>query len=200
MDPFNIQEINKLLASSTEVSRDTSNQEKRTFEEGKRQLLAQFDNHPVTQEIAAGADSENISGTLNGRGNLFSFIGFPLGSAPIVELRDILVTRLTLGNPVVSQSNEGISYRFPVNVPLDEIYESTPLPFEVGNSWVAGIEQGISGFSNFLYVAAKASRSGKGIETKNIISGQDFKPTPYLLAMLKTFIDNLGGHASNFDF
>ena len=41
----------------------------------KNQLIQEFLNHPITQEIKAGPNASNSSGTLNGKGNLFSFIG-----------------------------------------------------------------------------------------------------------------------------
>ena len=42
-------------------------------------LLAAFEEHPVTKEIDAGPGSNNSSGTLGGYGNLFTFIGFERG-------------------------------------------------------------------------------------------------------------------------
>ena len=41
-----------------------------------RQMLREFDSHPVTTEISSGPKAGNTSNTLSGRGNLFSFIGF----------------------------------------------------------------------------------------------------------------------------
>ena len=39
-------------------------------------MIAKFLNHPVTIEIKGGIDASNISGTLSGITNLYSFIGF----------------------------------------------------------------------------------------------------------------------------
>ena len=50
----------------------------REFERIKKQALAEFDKHPVTQEINGGIQAKNISNTLpgtKGDANLFSFIG-----------------------------------------------------------------------------------------------------------------------------
>ena len=49
------------------------------FELEKNKLLEEFDNHPITQQMYAGADDPSINypgGPLNGIGNLFSFLGF----------------------------------------------------------------------------------------------------------------------------
>ena len=44
----------------------------------KARMIEEFIDHPVSQEIAAGAGATNSSGTLTGGyGNLFTFIGFP---------------------------------------------------------------------------------------------------------------------------
>jgi hypothetical protein len=45
-------------------------------EDGKARLLQDLNNHPVTKEIESGETASNVSGTLGGKGNLFSFIGF----------------------------------------------------------------------------------------------------------------------------
>ena len=46
------------------------------FEKIKNQFLAEFSRHPITMELRGGANSSNISGTLGGYGNLYSFLGF----------------------------------------------------------------------------------------------------------------------------
>ena len=53
-------------------------------------FLQDFNSHPVTKEIEAGPNSSNISGTLGGTGNLFTYIGFSSGSKPIEPLRKTL--------------------------------------------------------------------------------------------------------------
>jgi hypothetical protein len=55
------------------------------FLESKEMFFNNFDQHPVTQEINGGPSSSNISNTLNGIGNLFSFIGFYKNSNPIKD-------------------------------------------------------------------------------------------------------------------
>ena len=49
---------------------------KDSYLENKDKFMEDFDNHPVTQEIEGGPSAKNTSNTLNGIGNLFSYIGF----------------------------------------------------------------------------------------------------------------------------
>jgi len=53
-------------------------------------MISEFLNHPITVEIKTGPYAENISGTLNGYGNLFSFIGFSDGDDPINPIEGLL--------------------------------------------------------------------------------------------------------------
>ena len=55
-----------------------------------REMMENFDDHPVTRELQAGPAAENTSGTLGGYGNLFSFIGFPAGHSPTRPIRKYL--------------------------------------------------------------------------------------------------------------
>ena len=52
------------------------------FDKLKTEMLADFDNHPITVEIEGGIDASNSSRTLNGITNLYSFIGFENGDRP----------------------------------------------------------------------------------------------------------------------
>ena len=45
-------------------------------EKEKALFQQDFESHPVTQELDGGENASNISGTLGGYGNLFSFLGF----------------------------------------------------------------------------------------------------------------------------
>ena len=44
-------------------------------EKSKQEMESDFANHPVTKELDNGPSSSNVSNTLGGYGNLFSFIG-----------------------------------------------------------------------------------------------------------------------------
>ena len=69
--------------SSEVVRRSVEKQIQMAFNKIKTAMIREFLNHPVTEEIKNGPDSPNLSGTLNGYGNLFSYIGFYDGDDPI---------------------------------------------------------------------------------------------------------------------
>ena len=136
------------------------------------QMLAEFDNHPVTKEIQGGVGSSNISGTLGGYGNLFSFVGFDKGSNPIEFLRNLIVSGISLTKKPFAK-REGM-YFFRVEIPTMRSLESeTPLPYEKSRSWLKGIERGISGIGYFIFTKgnSSSSRSGGGLQTDKKIRG-----------------------------
>ena len=155
----------------------------------KQELLEDYNDHPVTKELEAGADSENISQTLNGVGNLTTYIGFQEGSNPTEVVRDKLNT-VTL-NPKVKASNNdlNLSFEFDVVAPsIEEIESVGSLPFEQGNSWIKGIENGISGFGAYIYGRMfKNSRSGKGLQGRRSFRQGDFRPISYMSEIMNKF-------------
>ena len=71
------------------------------FQMIKKELISDFNRHPVTVEIEAGPRASNTSGTLGGYGNLFSYIGFNESDRPTDAIRNQLsktvsYTHLTL--------------------------------------------------------------------------------------------------------
>ena len=96
--------IKKITAGSVQkqltafLKREVSRVFSKTFEKKvstafnkiKREMISEFLNHPITVEIKTGPYAENISGTLNGYGNLFSFIGFSDGDDPINPIEGLL--------------------------------------------------------------------------------------------------------------
>ena len=67
------------------------------------------------------------------------------------------------------------------------------MPWEDGNSWVKGVETGISGFSNYMYLnygdgkISERSRSGKAVQSKKTINIGIFKPTAYISEILDKY-------------
>ena len=57
------------------------------FQHLKQEMIKEFLNHPVTKEIKGGIGSENISGTLGGITNLYSFIGFEMARIQLNPLK-----------------------------------------------------------------------------------------------------------------
>lgn len=179
-------EISKTKAKSLE--KEASIIANKILEDQKREYLNNINNHPVSQELMAGPDSENISRTLDGEGNLYTFIGFNQGEKPIEDLTDLIDknTRIEKG-----EFKDGV-FNFRVSSPsLEELQTFTPMPFEGGNSWLKSIEKGISGFSNYLYgLMFASSRSGRGIQSQNKVRKASYKPVKYFSLLYKDFIQS----------
>ena len=150
--------------------------------------MQDFENHAVTQEINSGPSSKNLSGSLGGYGNLFSFIGFPQGSDPISEVRNLLNASIRVNAGKAQVSPKGISQRFSVRVPNVKDFSAVgKMPYEGGNSWIEMIERGISNFSSYMEKKSRASRSGSGIQIKGKIRMSSSTPTPYMSELLSKF-------------
>ena len=63
---------------------------KNRFQKNKNLLLSEFNNHKITVELRNGPAASNISDTLGGNGNLFSFLGFFQTKNPTIQLEDLL--------------------------------------------------------------------------------------------------------------
>jgi hypothetical protein len=177
-------ELNTQLAKESRLQ--VQKQLRVSFEKVKREMIKEFKDHPVTKEIKAGIDSDNISNTLGGATNLFSFIGFNDGSDPIEPILDLLETTkirfVAIKNPM------GLD--FSVDLPsAKEIFQVTPMPFMSGRSWAQGIETGISGLIYYLKAERPSSRSGLGIQSPRKVrkKGVKFKNTKYISDIIKRY-------------
>lgn len=175
---------------------------KESFEEKKQQLLEEFDNHPVTQEIQDGSQdplgAANITNVTEGRGNLYTFIGFDV-SDPISPVREVLekstnLKRTSLG---ARYTKDAIIYNFPIETPsLDgELANAAPMPWGSSISWLRAVEKGISGLNSYIYWKSKG-RSGGGLQAKNPDGSpkeirsldSNSKPIKYVSKILTDFI------------
>jgi len=154
-----------------------------TFNKIKKEMVEEFRNHPVTVEIKNGPDAENTSGTLNGYGNLFSFIGFDEGDNPTDNIEGLLnLSRIEYSQ----ETKEGFVMK--IYLPSkQEIFSETPMPWAKGRSWAEGIEKGISGFGRYLNSDRLNSRSGTGIEVDSVIRKGKFNNTTYISALLNKY-------------
>lgn len=150
----------------------------------KRKLISDFEAHPVTREIGGGTTASNASGTLGGRANLFSFIGFKYGDKPLEPIRDLL-ERIEITS--ILTRRDGFAKTHVLYPKPDDIFRVTPLPWAEGRSWAKGIEEGISNFGQYLDVKAEASRSGRGIQSEGRESGLTFSTTPYIARLIGDF-------------
>jgi len=158
-------------------------------EKEKALFQQDFESHPVTQELDGGEDASNISGTLGGYGNLFSFLGFNQGANPTAPVK-FLIQRISLDSNIQATGN---GFRVKVNVPSkDEFGAVSRLPFEGGRSWLLDIERGISGLGAYLYGRFASSRSGTGIQSKYKYSNKRFQNVKYFSGMYTKFLRRLG--------
>ncbi len=189
MAKFNYKEMYKSVATSEIGQKRVNTVARREFEAKKREMIEAFDAHPVTKEIEAGPGTANLSNTLGGEGDLFSFLGFDSEAEPTEPLREVLQNEVVLTNSTsVEAKTDKVTYKFSVRIPTESIKKATPMEWEKGLSWAEGIERGVSGFSNFLRGFFGTSRSGGGIQTENQVRATSFKPRTYLTEILADFL------------
>ncbi len=155
-------------------------------------MMENFENDPITQEIEQGASASNISQTLGGYGNLFSFIGFNKNENPIANLRNILQESSSLSVRFVKYFRKKVY--FEVELPNKELIFSpskTPMPdWLSGTSWVYRIEHGVPGL-NYYLKRNKRGRSGGGIQIPKGSLGGKYHNRSYITALLKKYIEFL---------
>lgn len=151
------------------------------FEKLKRDMISDFLRHPITREIENGPMSTNISGTLGGYGNLFSFIGFEKSSRPISPIVELLRQSNFNCSPMV----RGV-INITVELPsAEQIFRVTPLPWAPGLSWAQRMEVGMSGLGMYMAKLSDKSRSSTGIQTDSVIRSGKFTNTKYITSFLK---------------
>ena len=175
-----------LIRQSPKIARvQVQKQGKAAFQKIKNRMIAEFLNHPVTVELKQGIDASNISGTLGGATNLFSFIGFNSGSDPTKDIENVLQTARF---EYAKARLKTIEFSIYIPDPKD-VFDATPMPWAPGRSWAKGIESGISGLGYYLKVTRDNSRSGLGIQSSRRVrkGGVKFKNTQYISALLKKY-------------
>jgi len=85
-----LKEVQKALPRESSYTRGIKQAIEKKVKSAQQNLLKSFEKHPVTAEIAGGASASNLSGTLGGTGNLFTYIGFSSGDKPLSILRILL--------------------------------------------------------------------------------------------------------------
>ena len=158
-----------------------------------KEMLQDFDTHPVTREINSGPEGTNLSGTLGGYGNLFSYIGFNKGSQPTTSIRSYLEKQVhVFKEPRVFKVTGGAIYSFRLTTPnLETIQAMTPSPWE-NRSWIKGLETGISGLGFYLFSRKDDfdTRSESGIQKTQQLRSLSFKPIKYMSSILDKFYRN----------
>ncbi len=207
MAKINYIEIRKKISKSQAVRDIITERAEEIVEEAKEEMIEEFLQHPITEELKEGSRASNVSNTLGGYGNLFSFIGFNDGDDPTEVIEEILnkYTKLNKRYISTSQTNKGIEFKFRVEYPtFEELENATPYPDNWRDgSWIYGIEHGIFGLRYFLYDEEnfdfyEQSRSTTGLEAKDpngklvaIRGASQSRPSKYINAILRNFINNI---------
>ena len=152
------------------------------FNQIRQEMLDEFNNHPVTQEIDMGPKIRYQSKFLRGYGDLFSFIGFDKNDNPTEPVR-----RLIRGMRLFSVTSKGLDWIYEIrNFPTaQDIFNETPIPWKDGMSWAKGIEEGISGLGQYLNTETEydpprfRSTMGVQIDGKTTLR-PPFKTTKYI--------------------
>lgn len=181
--------IQKEIFNNRTVKKMVRDIVQKEVEKEKALFQQDFESHPVTQELDGGENASNISGTLGGYGNLFSFLGFNQGANPTAPVK-FLIQRITLDRNIQATGN---GFKVRVNVPSkDDFGAVSRLPFEGGRSWLLDIERGISGLGAYLYGRFASSRSGTGIQSKYNYANKRFRNVKYFSGMYTKFLRRLG--------
>ncbi len=176
------------------------------FNDRKEQVLAEFDEHPVTRALQAGAaDSTADDGLVNTAhgGNLYSLIGFNEGEDPTVPLRDMLEKdlRLNISQTTREVKNETIIFRTPVKSPtLATVHKQMAKDAKVewsSRGFTDLIERGVTGFGRYLFNSARrfpTSRSGPALQIKKATLRSGSAPRfRYISDILSRFRDLITG-------
>jgi len=162
------------------------------IQERQKELVKNFNIHPITVELNAGPRASNISGTLGGYGNLFSFIGFSSTDKPTDIISEIFNRKIRFK---VRRRNTAGKYIVTFFIPsAEEIYGLTPVPWMIGKSWAKSVEEGgLTNLGQYIYSSSGfgQSSSGTGIQSKNKSSGVSFSRTPYIGKLIKDFVNRL---------
>jgi len=152
----------------------------------KKEMIYEFENHPITRELEMGPGGQNISGTLGGKGNLFTFIGFDRNAKPTQIIKEYLM-RVSVAYKRMEKGNFIFDITYPSK---QELFDVTPMPWASGRSWLKGIELGMSGLGMYLHKKGdpiKVSRSGQAIQIKGKINPGRFSNTAYISKIINNF-------------
>lgn len=193
LDQSDLQQIAQQLVKENIYVQYVYTELQKEIEKIKQEIIEEFENHPVTQEIDAGIQSTNISNTLNGITNLYSFIGFENGDRPLEPIREEL-KKINLKYTINSKGELIFNVEFPT---AKDIFKVTPMPWAAGRSWAQGIEIGISGLGYYLK-KTKNSRSGLGIQSETQVrSGARFRNTKYISQLINSYTKKIQDLSKN---
>jgi len=157
------------------------------FKRNQQILLKEFNNHKITTELKAGPLASNLSGTLDGYGNLFSFLGFFHTRNPTEELEGLLSSL-----KIKKTTRRGNVLYYRINLPnKNEIESVTRMDWGAGTSWALAVEtgnfNGDAAVSHYIFKTWIKGRSKEGVQIKSQYSENKFSPTPYISEILENF-------------
>jgi hypothetical protein len=167
---------------------------KTLFQRCKDAMLKDFNDHPITEELKAGPEAENISNTLDGReGNLFSYLGFYFTDEPTKNL-EMLLNNVSMRK----STRRGTTVYYTVAYPdKNDIEPLTRMDWGGGTSWAYAVENGdFNGdehLSHYIYKTYLGGRSQQGIQVKGVYAESDFLPRPYISEIMGNFIERING-------
>ena len=177
--------VNQKVAQSQRLRNRIDKEAQNKFDQAKTKLLQEFDSHPVTQELKEGSSGSNLSNTLGGYGNLFSFIGFNEGQDPTTIVREFLSSFIKLKK---TSKKGSLNVNYSITTPTMQDFGFAVMPWESGKSWIEGVENGISGFNYYMSKAWEASRSGQAIQIDNKLRSKESSAgIEYMSKILKNF-------------
>jgi len=193
IDPADVQEIAEKIAKENVYIQYAYSQLEKEVEKIKNEIIEEFENHPVTQEIEGGITATNISNTLDGITNLYSFIGFESGDNPLDPIREQL-KKINLRYTINSKGELIFTVEFPS---AKDIFKVTPMPWATGRSWAQGIEVGISGLGYYIKSTIN-SRSGLGVQSEKAVrTGVRFRNTKYISYLINLYTKKLQDLSKN---
>jgi len=187
---INKKEIDKKVSKSKKFQQEAHKLANQKVEKAKQNMMQEFNSHPITQEIEGGTQASNMSGTLGGYGNLFSFMGFSSSDKPIESIRRFLQSFVKIKNQKTRRTNT-LTKDFSVSVPTLNDFGFAKMPWESGNSWIKSVEKGMSSFSYYMHKAHQASRAGVGIQIDNRLRGKSSIARKYMSTILNNFSKRL---------
>lgn len=163
------------------------------FQRNKKVLLTEFLNHKITVELKNGPNAENISGTLDGNGNLFSFLGFFSGKNPTSDLENLLKSL-----SIRKTTRRGNVIYYAIKLPTkSQISDLTKMEWGSRTSWAYAVENGNfngdAALSHYIYKTWLKGRSKTGIQIKGEYSESSFSPRPYITPILDNFRERMKG-------
>ena len=177
-----LKEVQKAVHREVSYTKGIKRIVEKKIKSAQQNLLKNFEKHPVTVEIEGGPNASNLSGTLGGIGNLFTYIGFSAGDKPLAVLRVLLEKYEIKYHHAKARTT--INIQVPTTA---ELFKVTPMPWATGRSWAKGIETGISGLGRYLYQDSARSRSGGAVQVRGKLRAGKFNNISYLSSLLNNY-------------